>query len=88
MAWLSLAYAAGVAYFQSHRPDPVAGAQPTTYRPWLFVLDSLLPTSPFGQQALWRATGAGFAIWFSLQVLGWLLVLSVLPAVARSLSRD
>jgi hypothetical protein len=88
LAWLSLAYAAGLVYFQSHQPDPVAGTEPPTYRPWLFVLDSLLPTSPFGQQALWRTTGAGFAIWFSLQVLGWLLVLSVLPAVGRSLSRD
>ncbi|MEV6525551.1 hypothetical protein AB0M43_26725 [Longispora sp. NPDC051575] len=86
--WLIGAFAAGTAYFSAHPPQPVAEHHQAVLRPWLYALDALLPTSPFGHQVQFRPHGSGFWVWFSLSVLGWLLAFAVLPAITRSISRE
>jgi hypothetical protein len=79
VGWLCAAWLAGWWYFA------FAGSRPPDAG--LYVLDLLLPTSPFGLEDRRPQDGAGLWVAAGLQVLGWALSLAVLPAVARAFNR-
>jgi hypothetical protein len=53
----------------------------------LYVVDALVPTSPFGLENKATLHGAELAWSLGLQVLGWALSIAILPAISRALGR-
>jgi hypothetical protein len=89
LAILAAAAVAGMAYFLNAPPSPVSGnAGFDALSAALYVIDALLPTSPLGQERRWEAhTAAASNVLTALHVLGWLLSIAIIPAVARALGR-
>ena len=54
----------------------------------LSVVDPLVPPSPLGPGSQWFAAGWGNFVALSLQLLGWLLSIAVLPAASKTISRQ
>ena len=54
----------------------------------LFALDTIVPASPLGLRTAVQLSGASFAVAITLQILGYALVLAVVPALSRALSRS
>jgi hypothetical protein len=87
MAWLAAGLAMGWLYWTANPPAPTSGGG-APFHPILYTLDLILPTSPFGQESLWQPAGTELAVAVALQGLGWALSLALLPALARSFSRQ
>ena len=85
--WLLLAVTAGgLAFLEvGDLPSPTGDRRLNAF---LFALDTIVPTSPFGLRAQAQLTGVAFGVAIALQILGYALVLAVVPAVSRALSRS
>jgi hypothetical protein len=83
--WLIAAVVGGAALL--HDVAPTTPTANTNINALLLALDTTLPTAPFGIREQITLTGAPFITALSLQILGYALLLAVLPAASRTLSR-
>lgn len=84
--WLLAAITTGAALLHDVAPTTPTGD--SRLNALLLALDATVPTGPFGIRENVTLTGTNFGVAFGLQVLGYALVLAVLPAVSRALSRS
>ncbi|MEU2614817.1 hypothetical protein ABZ570_25005 [Micromonospora sp. NPDC007271] len=83
--WLIAAVITGTALL--HDVAPKAPTSNTNINALLLALDATVPTAPFGIRENVTLTGTNYAIALGLQILGYALVLAVVPAISRTLSR-
>jgi hypothetical protein len=83
--WLLVAVSAGAIYLV--RIGPTRPTSNINLNAVLLALDSVTPTSPFGIREQADLTGTPALVAIVLQVVGYALVLAVLPALSRALSR-
>ncbi|MEU8259332.1 hypothetical protein AB0C02_01730, partial [Micromonospora sp. NPDC048999] len=83
--WLIAAVITGTAFL--HDVAPKAPTSNTNANALLLALDATVPTAPFGIRESVTLTGTSYAIALGLQILGYALVLAVVPAISRTLSR-
>ncbi|MFG3600197.1 hypothetical protein [Micromonospora chersina] len=83
--WLIAAVIAGTALL--HDVAPKTPTSNTNFNALLLALDATVPTAPFGIREDVTLTGTNYAIALCLQILGYALVLAVVPAISRTLSR-
>ncbi|GGO25438.1 hypothetical protein [Micromonospora parathelypteridis] len=83
--WLVAAVVTGAALLHDVAPKtPTSNANANAL---LLALDATVPTAPFGVREGVTLTGTNYAIALGLQILGYALVLAVVPAISRTLSR-
>ncbi|HEY0697505.1 MAG TPA: hypothetical protein VGD43_06810, partial [Micromonospora sp.] len=70
-----------------HDVAPATPTDNTRVNALLLALDATVPTAPFGIRKDLTLTGTPYLITFALQILGYALVLAVLPAASRTLNR-
>jgi hypothetical protein len=83
--WLVIAVAGGAALLREVTPAGPTGSY--TANALLLALDATIPTAPLGIRDDVVLTGAYYGIALGLQVLGYAIVLAILPAASRALSR-
>jgi adhesin HecA-like repeat protein len=84
--WLIAAVLTGAALLRDVAPHAPTGDADANAL--LLALDATVPTAPFGVRQQVTLTGGHYVVAFCLQILGYALVLAVLPAVSRTLSRS
>ncbi|MFG1832969.1 translocation/assembly module TamB domain-containing protein, partial [Micromonospora chersina] len=83
--WLIAAVITGTAALHDVAPKtPTSNANANAL---LLALDATVPTAPLGIRENVPLTGTNYAIALGLQILGYALVLAVVPAISRTLSR-
>ncbi|WP_328534028.1 hypothetical protein OG836_05955 [Micromonospora zamorensis] len=83
--WLIAAVITGTAAL--HDVAPKTPTSNTIANALLLALDATVPTAPFGIREKVTLTGTNYVIALGLQILGYALVLAVVPAISRTLSR-
>ncbi|WP_089006664.1 hypothetical protein [Micromonospora viridifaciens] len=83
--WLIAAVITGTALL--HDVAPKTPTSNTNANALLLALDATVPTAPLGIRENVTLTGTNYAIALGLQILGYALVLAVVPAISRTLSR-
>ena len=84
--WLVIAVAGGAALLRDVTPHSPTGDQ--TVNALLLALDATIPTAPLGIRDQVVLSGSYFGIALALQILGYAIVLAILPAASRALSRS
>lgn len=82
--WLVTAVATGTVLLNGSTSKPTGN---DTMNALLLALDSAVPTTPFGIRDGTVLTGTDHTVTLALHVLGYVLVLAALPAVARARGR-
>jgi hypothetical protein len=85
LAWLLAAVIGGGALLRA--AEPTTPTHDITINSMLLALDAVIPTAPFGLRDKVTLTGTLFTVAMILQILGYALVLAILPAASRTLSR-
>lgn len=85
-SWLLFAVLAGALTFLGvpNLPSPTGSELVNAL---LFAFDTIVPGSPLGLRYAIQLTGAAFEVAIALQILGYALVLAVVPAISRAVSR-
>jgi hypothetical protein len=78
-AWLVAGTVAGFILFSFHSPAAIHGAPQRL----LYIIDVIIPTSPFGLEGLQSADSIGFWTATALKALGWALSLALLPVISQ-----
>ena len=86
-SWLLFALIAGTLTFLNV-PNLPSASSSKFVNALLFALDTIVPGSPLGLREGVQLTGATFGISIGLQILGYALILAVVPALSRALSRS
>ena len=88
MLWLVGAFVVGWLVFSSRHPVQVGPGTHPAFNAALYTLDVLIPAPAFGQASDFDPQGSGLAVAAGLHILGWLLAITVIAAITRSLSRS
>jgi hypothetical protein len=89
LALLAGAFAGGWLLFRSYQPPPLV--DPSTHPVFnaaLYTLDVLIPDGGLGDAADWAPHGIELWMASGLHILGWLLAITVIAAITRSISRN
>ncbi len=84
---LAGAFASGWLVFSTRHPVPVGPGPHPAFNAALYTLDVLIPAPALGQASDFDPQGATLAVAAGLQILGWLLAITVIAAITRSFSR-
>ena len=87
MLLLAGAFVAGWLVFNLRHPVPVGPGPHPAFNAALYTLDVLIPAPALGQASDFDPQGATLAVAAGLRMLGWLLAVTVIAAIARSFSR-
>lgn len=87
-AVLAIAFIGGWLYFRAHHPPPVSIHDQPSFNAALYTLDLLIPVPGLGQVGDWNPQGVQLIVAAGLRSLGWLLTITVIAAVTRTLSRS
>ena len=88
LAWLVVAFVIGCVYFNAHRPPAVDPTAHPTFNAALYTFNVLLPIPDLGQVSDWNSHGTGLVLTVILQLLGWLLAITIGTAITRSVTRS
>jgi hypothetical protein len=87
LIWLVAAFITGCIYFSENHPSPAGGGLHQTFYAPLYTINALIPILGISQPGTWNPGGAGLYVTAALRVLGWLLAVTIVAAITRSLSR-
>jgi hypothetical protein len=87
LAWLATAFAIGWLYFSGHHPPPVDAAAHPTFNAALYSFNVLVAVPGVGDASAWNPQGTGLYLTVAFRTLGWLLAITIVAAITRTLSR-
>jgi hypothetical protein len=87
-ALLVLGFIGGWLVFRAHHPAPTSSHDQPTFNAALYTLDLLIPAPGLGNVSDWNPHGGLLVVAAALRGLGWLLAITVIAAITRSLSRN
>jgi hypothetical protein len=86
---LACAFVGGWLVFGSYqRPPPVDPATHPVFNAALYTLDVLIPAGGLGEADDWALHGVELLLASGLHILGWLLAITVIAAITRSINRN
>lgn len=88
LALLAVAFVVGWVFFRAHHPPPVSIQDHPSFNAAIYTLDLLIPVPGLGQTSDWNPQGDLLVVAFGLRLFGWLLAITVIAAITRSLSRN
>jgi hypothetical protein len=83
---LAGAFVAEWLVFRARHPVPVGPGPHPAFNAASYTLDVLIPAPALGQASDFDPQGAGLAVAAGLHILGWLLAITVIAAITRSLA--
>jgi hypothetical protein len=85
---LTLVFVGGWLFYTSNNPAPADPIIHPTFNPALYTLDLLIPAPGIGQISDWDPHGVTLAVAVGLRFIGWLLTITVIAAITRTLTRE
>jgi hypothetical protein len=85
---MAASYVAGWMLFRAHHPPPVDTRFHPSFNAAVYTLDLLVPAPGLGQASDWDPSGVFLCAAVTIRILGWLLAITVIAAITRTLSRD
>lgn len=82
------AFLIGWMFFRVHHPSPVNVNDHPSFNAALYTLDLLVPVPGLGQVNDWNPHGIWLVLAVGLRCLGWLLAITLVAAITRTLSRN
>jgi hypothetical protein len=83
---LAVAFISGWLFLRAHHPSPLSSQDQPSFNAALYTLDLLIPAPGLGQISDWNPQGELLVVAAALRSLGWLLTITVIAAITRTLS--